>query len=166
MAILGNSYGSLSGVGARTPLFSDPNGTFTSSTTPREATVENWINEVSAMLNMMLRQAGFSVPINQADVLLVVQMFVEQEVADLVKEINSTGRLAIEDKEKPTPNLYKILLTDVRNFVSDLAVSFDRFGATRTETELVDFEYLDEDADGNDISPLFTATDFGNPSEL
>lgn len=162
MALSANAYGSLTGVGALVPSLANANGTFDSSTQPLIGQVEGWIEETSALLNMILKFNGFDAPVTEAQVVLVLDMFINNEVSDIVKAHNNTGRLAVEFEDRPTPNIYMTISKDVTDFVEKLAAAFARSGAARPRTEITDVDYLGTDDSGNAIGALFSFEDFGN----
>ena len=93
MALATNSYGALTGVAARTPRWAN-GGTFDATTTPTITQAEGFIDEVSAIVNLHLQELDYDIPITQADVKLLMNMFVNDEVASIVLGIHGSGRFA------------------------------------------------------------------------
>lgn len=91
-----NSYGSKAGVASLVPRYADPTETdgWTASTDPTDTEVANWIDEVSALVNSMLSERGFDVPVTQDDVKKMLGMFVNEEVASIVLGTKGSGRFA------------------------------------------------------------------------
>lgn len=95
MAIGDNSYGSALGIASRVPRWIDKTTlTFDTSTNPTLSQVEAFIDEVSALMNVYLSELNVDIPITQADVKKVMNMFVNDEVASIVLGIHGSGRFA------------------------------------------------------------------------
>ena len=60
MGIGANSYGTVANVAALTRRYTTA-GSYGATTNPTETTVEGWIDQVSATLNVVLAAAGFSI---------------------------------------------------------------------------------------------------------
>ena len=57
------SYGTIGGVAALVPRFTNAAGVFDTSTTPAAADVTAWLGQISAMLDVALSSYGVEVPI-------------------------------------------------------------------------------------------------------
>lgn len=162
MAIGASSYGTLAGVGVLVPRFSG-NGAFAATTRPALASVENWIDQVSAMMNGMLAQEGFAIPVADADAVNICLGFVEAEVAAMVNGVNGSGRFGPTAKEKGNKRgRYAILLDDVKAFIEGNAYGLESLGATRTNHVTSGIGYRDTDESGNETFPIFQRKGFGN----
>lgn len=93
MTLQDNSYGSLTGVASRAPRWAK-DGTFDATTTPTLTQAEGFIDEVSALVNIHLQELNFDIPITQDDALLLMNMFVNDEVASIVLGLHGSGRFA------------------------------------------------------------------------
>lgn len=89
-----NSYGSKAGVAARAPRWVNASGGWDATTTPTEAQVVDFIDEVSALVNAHLAEYGFDVPVDQEDAKKIFDMFVNDEVASIVLGLHGSGRFA------------------------------------------------------------------------
>lgn len=156
MAVGANSYGSAAGVAAEVPRLAGSGEAFTSTTRPTLAQVETFIDEVSAMLNMKLAQEGFAIPLTQADAVLAMQRFVNEEVASLVERINGGGRF-----REITGTVSALMSKDVQEFIEGQSEGLERLGATRTYGKLSGLGYRSTDEQGNEVIPLFQREAFG-----
>ena len=95
MTIGDNSYGSALGIASRVPRWVNKTTlTFDANTNPTITQVETFIDEVSALMNVYLSELNVDIPISQADVLKVMNMFVNDEVASIVLGVHGSGRFA------------------------------------------------------------------------
>jgi len=165
MAILANSYGSLANVASRVPRRTI-DGIFSPATKPTNTQVETFLDEVSALLNSMMARQGFVVPITQADVKLVMQSFVCDEVAAIVEGVNGSGRFGPQSKSKlASKNRFALILDDVTVFVDMNAFGFEALGATRTTGVGEQIGFLSTNQSGDEVAPIFQRTQFGNSFE-
>ena len=162
MAIGANSYGTLSGVGVMCPMFSGDAYDFAATTRPASATVENWINQVSSVLNSQLATEGFSIPVTNADVKLTLVNFVEAEVVSIVEGINGSGRFGPTTKGKAAVSRFHLIGADTKEFIELNAVGFERLGATRTKHLASGIGYRDTDVGGTETFPLIQRSGFGD----
>lgn len=160
MTISSRSYGSVADVAALTPRHADETATFSTATRPTLAQVETYINEVSAIINVLLSADGFAVPVTQADVKLVLDLFVNQEVASIVEGVNGAGRFGPSEKKAGTSR-FTVTLKDVQDFIKGAAPGFVNLGATRTYSATEGIGSRGTDADGNAVVPLFQRENFG-----
>ena len=161
MAITANSYGTLAGVGVLVPKWSD-DGAFANSTRPVFGTVENWINQISGLVNSMLAQAGFTVPITDTDVKDQMIFFVEQEVAAVVEGINGFGRFGPTSKTGGRKGRFALLVEDVQTFIEAHKAGMESLGADRATNEADAIGFLETDQSGDEVAPIFQREAFGN----
>lgn len=90
-----NTYGSATGVAALTPRFTT-DGFFDLDTRPTLAQVETWLDQVSAVVNVLLAEQGIAIPVTQADAVQALAVLIENAVSDLVLAANSSGRFYSE----------------------------------------------------------------------
>lgn len=100
-----SDYGSLAGVAALTKIYTD-NGEFTDAdclnclqeleTNPTKTEVVSWLVQVSGAMNVALGGEGFVTPITSVNSKGMIDLIVNQYVADLVKYANNTGRFATD----------------------------------------------------------------------
>lgn len=162
MAIGANSYGSVAGVAVLVPRYATTGGTFDGTTRPVLATVEGQIDQVSALVNAILGNAGFAVPVDQADCVLLLAFFVNQEVAAIVEGINGSGRFGPVPKEGGGKGRFALIMEDVKAFVDANAPGFERMGAARDYSVTSGMAFRDVDNNGDEIVPLFQRNAFGH----
>lgn len=155
MAIDVNSYGSTEGVAKLTKRYSNGAGDFDEGTDPTQATVEEWIDEVSSQLNVMLADERFSIPITQADCVRALNSFVNQEVAMLVEGSHNAGRFGPTAKS-PTGSRLSLVSKHVDEFVQKKAGGFAALGASRgtTQTNLGSVSLTRADGYSNDLDAV------------
>jgi len=160
MAIRENSYGDTSEIAALIPRYDNGSGVFDTNTTPTLLQVESLVDQVSGALNSVLAENGFEIPVSQADVKLVLDGFVNDEVAQIAVGINGSGRFG-PSKAGYTASRHKLISDDVTSFVAANATGFERLGATRENNN---FEIGSRTADesGDEVTPIFQRKGFGN----
>jgi len=164
MAETTNSYGTASGVAAYCPRYVSDAGAFTTQTRPTLNQVNTFVDQVSALLNAMLRAEGFTVPITQSDAVMMLKIFVEQEVADIVEGINGSGRFGPHKPGKggAGSGKYNLIFEDAKNFIDSNAIGIERLGASRDYPSLGTIGYKSENEAGDEIYPLFQREAFGD----
>jgi hypothetical protein len=91
MAIGANSYGDTTEIIAIVPRYGN-DGVFDATTRPTMNQVESIVDQVSGVVNTILAAQGFAIPISQATAKLMLDFFVNEEVAAIVEGINGSGR--------------------------------------------------------------------------
>ena len=165
MAIGANSYGSTLGVAALVPKWASGSGdsaNFTTTTRPTLAQVESWIDSVSGMINSILAEAGFRVPVTDDDVKDSLDFFVNEEVASIAEGVNGNGRFGPTSKTLGKRGRFAILLDEVKMFVEANAAGFERLGASRSFDVTSGIAFRDTDNSGAVSAPIFQRTAFGN----
>lgn len=135
MALNDNSYGSVAGVASLVPRFVNGDGEFSPETRPTEAGVEGLIDQISSILNMVLATAGFSVPVDQADCVRMLDFFVNQEVASVVEGVNGSGRFGPKTKGG-SASRFSMIHSDAEEFIMANAIGLERLGADKHNDEL------------------------------
>jgi hypothetical protein len=159
MAVGANSYGAATDVAALTKRFTSA-GAYSTTTTPSLAQVEAWIDQISAILNVLLAEQRFSIPITDADIVLMLKNFVAMQVADLCNYANSAGRFFSEKGLKTGP--WAAIQKDAAEFIEQHAVGMEKLGATRTTSGLDALAFCETDDAGDEIEPMFSRKQFGN----
>jgi hypothetical protein len=162
MALLTNSYGDTDEVAALTPRNASTAGTFDLTTRPPLTEVESLCDQVSALLNSILAQNGFSIPVTDTDAVLMLDYFVNEEVAAIVEGINGSGRFGPTAKRGGSRGRFALVVEDVQNFIEGNAIGLERLGATRTYDPIAGISYRATDEGGNAVSPIFQRKAFGN----
>ena len=128
MAIGANSYGSTSAVGGLVKKYSG--GTFDTTTHPTLIQVEGFIDRVSGIVNVMLAQEGYAIPVVDADGALALDEFVNQIAAALCEEVNSAGRF-FSEKAMDT-GTFTMITQEAEAFIVQHSQGFEDLGAARS----------------------------------
>ena len=161
MPIGANSYGSTGGVAGLTPRYATSSGVFDATTRPTLTQVESYIDQVSATINVMLARLGFSIPVSNAQGVLMLALFVNEEVAQIVEGINGSGRFGPGQKQIGRSR-YQLITADVQEFIDTNAEGLEAIGATRTTSDVGAVGFRDTDERGNETGPIFQRSGFGN----
>lgn len=129
MAIRSNSYGSVAGVEAVTRQYAG--SAYTTSTRPKLAEVEKFIDRVSGILNVLLAKAGFSISVTQADARLALDDFVVYWATMYCHSANRAGPFSPERREVRGELSFSAILKEAEAFIKGNALGFERLGATR-----------------------------------
>jgi hypothetical protein len=163
LAIGDNSYGSAVGVAAMVPRWPNSNGVFDATTRPNLATVEDWLDQVSALLNTILAENGFAVPVSQATARLALDMFANEEVAAMSEGVNGSGRFGPTAKQGgKAKGRFALILDDVETFIGSNAAGFERLGAARSFSRAGGIGFRDANESGEATFPIFQREQFGN----
>lgn len=156
------NYGTAAGVGALVPKWAG-SGDFSDTTQPTAAQVTSWLTQVSAMLDSILAQAGFTVPITDDDVTPTLDAFVNGIVAEMVEGTKGMGRFGPRRDGRQAPqSRFRIVMDDVQAFVDANAFGFEQMGAERSNDVVGSISFRDVDEAGDDVHPIFQRKAFGN----
>ena len=161
MTIGASSYGTVAEVQALTGRYLI-SGAYTTASRPTLAQVEKWIDNASATLNVMLANAGFAIPITDADAAAACGQIVVEVVVDLCHAANSTGRFYTDKALSRGESPMRVLRQDMADWVEAMAAGLALLGATRTYSTLEGIAFRDTDNSGNATSPIFQREAFGN----
>lgn len=162
MAILANSYGSDAEVAALVPRYTT-GGAFTSSTRPTLTQVEKFLDRVSSVLNVLLAEEGFVIPVTQADCKLALDDFAVAQASELAHAANGAGPYAPGNEEmRHGRSAFQIILREAAEFINKHADGFELLGATRTRSLTSGLACRTQDDAGNDLHPMFSREQFGN----
>ena len=161
MSLDGNSYGSVAGVAAYVPTYTNV-GAFDTSTTPTLAQVESWIDEVSAIANTGLRAAGFTVPMTQADAVRAIRGLINQQVAALVQLSRGAGRFASERALNSSLSAIGMIRKELLDFIEINGDGWEALGANRAASKRDEISFRDTDEAGDPTAPIFQRKGFGN----
>lgn len=167
MAINADSYGTVAGVAAlaRTWTTDDTfldEDAYTQATNPSLTTVENWINQVSAILNIALAKYGFVVPITTPRGVLAAGSIIEQITADLVAYANSKGRFMTDKYSKSGMSIWRAIREDLDQWVLEYAPGLEQDGAQRQASNIDEIGFRSTDERGKPTAPIFQRDGFGN----
>lgn len=154
MAIGANSYGSVAEVAALSPLYVS-GGTFDATTRPTLTQIEKFIDRVSGIVNALLAEAGFAIPVSQADAKLALDDFVVDQVVGLVAYANGAGPFVPRNEMRSRMTPTKAILESAGAFIGAHASGLQALGATRTRNLTYGLDCRTEDAAGDDLVPMF-----------
>lgn len=162
MAVSANSYGTSADVAALVPRYATESGDFNVNTNPTKTRVEGLIDNVSAMANGCMANLGFSIPVTDADVVLILKQLVSETVAVLVEGIRGTGRYAPSSKAIQNRGVMTVVYQDICQTLESMAFGLEQLGADRSLDEAASIGFRGFDERGNATSPIFQRGAFGN----
>jgi hypothetical protein len=164
MAIGANSYGSVAEVEALVPRYATNSGAFSASTRPTTTQVEKFIDRVSGIVNALLAEQGFDIPVDDTDPKLVLDDFVINQVVQLCHAVNSAGPYAPGSQElrNPRQTPFQVMMKEAESFIDNHADGLEQLGATRTRTLTDGLSCRLTDDSGDDLEPPFQWKQFGN----
>lgn len=130
------AYGSAEGVGALAKTWTN-NGVFEDATlyepgTPTTlAEVEEWLEQVSAFMDIALANEGFSVPISHIGVKKAIDLRVNVLVSDLVHLQHNKGRLFSDRIQESGTPVMTIIERELLAWVTSRANGFENLGLIR-----------------------------------
>jgi len=154
MAIGSNSYGSVAEIEALAPQYTD-DGIFTATTRPTRAQVEKFTDRVSAVLNVLLAEEGFDIPVDEADPKLALDDFCVAQVVLLCHGANRAGAYAPGSESLRGRTPFQVILREAEGFIAKHADGIELLGATRTRNATYGLACRTEDDGGDDIVPFF-----------
>lgn len=154
MAIGANSYGSVAEVAALVPAYLS-SGEFTASTRPTLAQVERFIDRVSGIVNVLLAEAGFEIPVSQADAKLALDEFVVAQVVELCHASNGAGPYAPGSDEMRAGSPFRMITKEAAEFIEKHADGLEALGASREKHLSYGLACRTEDDAGDEIHPMF-----------
>jgi len=124
------SYGSASGVGALSALYSS-SGTFTVSTRPTLATVNDWLDRVSALLDTALEDEGFTTPVTIAAIVKELDLLVNGITVDLVNYSHNAGRFFTTKYLEAGISPFMTIDKELHEWVKRKSVGFEAQGLAK-----------------------------------
>ena len=130
------AYGTVAGIAGLSKVWTK-NGEYTAyniygnCTNPTLEQVENWLDEVSSIVDLALANNGFVTPVIADDVLPALSNYVQSLVADLCHAANSSGRFFTEKFIERGGSPMNVILKDVDNWVSGKSAGLDAMGVPR-----------------------------------
>lgn len=148
------AYGTENGVAALCPMWTN-SGSFDAKTSPTSDQVNNWINQLSALADLTLKNMGFETPVVESNTVSVLTLYIETAVADMCAYVNKAGRF-YETQQLGTPkNPISIVTSELKNLVDNLATGLESSGAVRAQENTDGIGYRLYDEDGDYIAPMF-----------
>jgi len=161
MGIGANSYGSVAEVEALTKRYTS-SGTYGSGTNPTSTQVEKFIDRVSGIVNVILAEEGFTIPVSQADAKLALDDFVVSQVALLCHAANGNGIYGPGSQQLRNTTPMRLIIKEAEAFIGDHATGFANLGAARSRSLAYGLECRTEDDAGKTIEPVFQREMIGN----
>ena len=156
-------YGTQQDVAALTPRNATSSGDFNTTTNPTLIYVDKWLNNVSVMVDAVLRQNGFIVPddyVGHENVAVFLSQFVVEEVASMVEGVNSSGRFTPTAKQPHREGRFQNTIKHVRNFIDENSNGIERMGLPRDFPELTGIFYAGASGEESN-GALFTRSGLG-----
>ena len=156
-----NSYGSITETGALVRRWSGSAFDFNSGGFPDQTQIVSEMDQISAMVNICLAENGFSIPVTDAEVVLMLDGFVNKMSAEIANGMHGAGRFGPTSGKKDTRGKWLMIMEDAKDFISMNAVGMERLGATRTFTVMSDVSYRSVDGSGDATHPIFQREQYG-----
>lgn len=154
MAIGANSYGTLAEIEALVPRYCEE-GFFTATTRPARTQVEKFTDRVSALVNVLLAEQGFEIPVSQADAKLALDDFVVAQVVQLCHGSNGAGNFAPGSEAMRSRTPFMLITREAAEFIGKHADGLELLGATRTRHATDGLECRTTDDAGDEIVPMW-----------
>lgn len=161
MAIRPESYGTVADVEALTKRYTS-SGSYGTGTNPTKTQVEEFVNRMSGVVNVLLAEQGFTIPVTQADAKLALADFVVGQVALLCHAANGHGIYAPGSQSIRNTTPMRLILAEAEAFIGKHASGIEALGAARTKGLAWAVECRTEDDAGNVIEPVFERKMMGN----
>ena len=161
MAIGDNSYGSVAEVAALVGRYT-ASGSFSDSTRPTSTQVEKLIDRVSGLVNVLLAEQGFAIPVSQADAKLALDDFVVEQAVQLCHAANGAGPYAPGSESLRGQSPMKVIMREAEGFIGEHAVGLEFLGATRDRAATYGLQCRAEDAGGDELVPPFSREMIGH----
>lgn len=137
------AYGSPEGVAALARTwtidgeFLDPD-LYEEGTNPTLERVEEWLDQVSVIVDLDLANHGFTVPVSHIEVKKAIDLKVNAIVADLVHLVHSKGRLFSDRIQESGVSPQTIIERDLAAWIKAQINAFEAYGIPR----IVDLESM------------------------
>jgi hypothetical protein len=133
MAVDEHSYGSIDEVAALTRVYLGGESTYNSTTRPTLDEVEAMVDRASGVLNVALANAGFGIPVAQADAKKACAEWVVGKVAMLIELAQPAQPRA--ERSNRRVSLFATLQSEAAEWVDEYAVGFANLGVSRSQPE-------------------------------
>ena len=161
MAIGSNSYGSVAEVAALTLRYTNA-GSYDATTRPTLTQVEKFVDRVSGILNVLLAEAGFAIPVTQADAKLALDDFAVDQAGELCHAANGSGTYAPGSEVLRGRTPREAIINAAVKFVTEHADGLEALGATRDRHLTNGLTCRTEDDAGDALEPVFQRKQMGN----
>lgn len=158
-------YGSVGDVAALVPQYTS-GGSFSTSSRPTSAQVGRFLERISALVNVILAQNGFTTPVEQEDALAALSEFVIEQVVQLAHAANRAGVFAPgSERLKGGETPFSIILEDAQTFVEEKATGLEALGVVRERGLTDGLAVRTADDGGREIVAPFQRRQMGNVIE-
>lgn len=120
----------LAGTSTEAGIFVDPD-VYVDGTSPTLTQVEDWIDQISVMVDIALANEGFVVPVIQVDVIKALALKVATFTADLVLLSHNQGRLYSDRIRESGIDSMTVIEKDVIAWVKRAARGLEAMGVPR-----------------------------------
>jgi hypothetical protein len=162
MTVASYAYGTSEDVAGYTPRYAAASGDFDTTTNPTQARVEGMINRTSSIINAFLSDFGFNVPLTSTQGVNIMTELVMEYVTELIEGIRGSGRFAPNSKQIGGRSKWTLISSEIYDFLDNIATGLEDMGETRTDSTIAGLSYRDSDERGNETSPMFQRSGFGN----
>lgn len=156
-------YGDARSVAALTRGYTTA-GAYDSASNPTLASVEKWLIDVSATVDVAMAMAGFTIPITDVRTRLALDSLVNEAVADLCHAANSNGRFFTEKAQERGVSPMRAIRREITEWVTENASGFAALGASVKTPAAQHIACRDVDEAGLAVSPLFERKAWNNPN--
>ncbi len=101
------------------------------ATNPTLEQVEEWLDEVSVLMDLALAGEGFTVPVTHVSAVKALGLKVSALVADLVHLVHDKGRLFSDRLQETGTNPTSLIERDISSWVTRRVNAFEAFGIPR-----------------------------------
>lgn len=158
-------YGDANNVAAKCSMWTNTSGLFDETTAPKKSQVENWIEQLSSVADLALRQYGFtSTPVTDPTAIGMLSFLIEGLAADLVHDSHRTGRFYSERAIKIGKNVQMTIGSEILAWVGGNVEGLVILDLEREEiAEGIGFK--DTNEAGDELFPIFHREAFDNVFE-
>ncbi|MGH9158202.1 MAG: hypothetical protein ACRD1K_20730 [Acidimicrobiales bacterium] len=160
MSILDSSYGTPEEVASLVPRYT-ASGAFNTTTRPSLEQIERYLDRVSGIVNTLLAQEGFTVPIADPIGKSALDQLTIEAVVELCHLTNSAGRF-FTDRTLRSQNPMRIIREELANWIDEHSAGLENLGAGRSTSLAGQIAYRDTDESGDPTFPIFQREGFGN----
>lgn len=105
-------------------MYATEGGQFGATSFPTKTQVEQFVTDVSALINVVLSQLNLS-PVSDDDLEQALVAFIKDQVGELVKMVNGAGRFGPTGRQTENfvnmQSAYGLIINDAKKFLKDYA---------------------------------------------
>lgn len=150
------AYGSIAEVVALTSRYAGASKDFSGANDrPTQAEVTAFLNRVSALLDVMLAQLGYAVPVTNATAKLMLDEFTVEQVVQLVYAANGAGTFAPGSEQLRGHTAFQIITKEAKTFLEVWGNGLEAVGAERPYGYTYGLAATITDDDDDTLQPPF-----------